>query len=196
MTDQIANNVTDKDRELARKWAELIEANPNSWGLRIRAVARVILNAVPTAPRPTLAEMPPEERGACRWMQADTAGSSDTCVLFVIGTGSAKGIAKDGRVTTGPHECFTPRPDLPRLEWPGDKKVEDANTVKVGDLIESADDPRLDALPVGSILLDRDNDAATKRAESWSGAGYEPIPDEGDDGGPWRVAHIGQGADQ
>ena len=75
------------------------------------------LEALLPAP-PTLADMSPEERRDCQWMQADTAGADDTCVLFVIGTGSAKGVAKSGRVTTGPHECFTPRPDLPRLEWP------------------------------------------------------------------------------
>ena len=116
MTDQTVPDVTDDDRRRAREWAEGIEANPKSWSLLTRTAARVVLNAVPALP--TLADMTPEERDDCQWMQADTAGADDTCVLFVIGTRSAKGVAKGGRVTTGPHECFTPRPDLPRLEWP------------------------------------------------------------------------------
>lgn len=117
MTDQTVPDVTDDDRKLAREWAEFIESDVTGLSSRRkRAAARVILDAVPALP--TLADMTPEERDDCQWMQADTAGADDTCVLFVIGTRSAKGVAKGGRVTTGPHKCFTPRPDLPRLKWP------------------------------------------------------------------------------
>ena len=71
-------------------------------------------------------------------------------------------------------------------------KVEDV--VKVDDVFASADDPRLAALPDGSILLDREDDAIIKRDGAWSGAGY--VPNESEGNGPWRVDYIGQGDDQ
>lgn len=79
---------------------------------------------------------------------------------------------------------------------PADKKPEDVTPVKVGDVIESADDPRLDALPTYSALVDRDGDVVVKGEKIWAGDGYHPIPDEGDEFGPWKVMHIVQGADQ
>lgn len=77
-----------------------------------------------------------------------------------------------------------------------DQEVEDVTPVKAGDVIESADDPRLDALPIGSILLDRDGEAVTKRREEWEGGGRIPIPYEGEVFGPWTVLHIPKKADQ
>lgn len=44
-----------------------------------------------------------------------------------------------------------------------DEKTTDATPTEVGDIIESADDPRFKTLPVGSVLLDRDGVTMTKR---------------------------------
>lgn len=66
----------------------------------------------------------------------------------------------------------------------------------VGTVIESADDPRIAALPLGSILLDRDEEATIKRPVAWTGLGNKPIPSEGDTFGPWTVRRIGREADQ
>ena len=75
-----------------------------------------------------------------------------------------------------------------------DQEAEDATPAKAGTVIESAADPRLSALPVGTILLDFDGDEVVKRGEDWAGIGYLPIPDEGDEWGPWTVLHTGREA--
>ena len=65
-----------------------------------------------------------------------------------------------------------------------------------GDVIESADDPRIDALPVGSVLSDCDGETIAKRAEAWAGIGYIPIASERDEFGPWTVRRVGWEDDQ
>lgn len=121
MTDhELPANLTEEEVERARRWAEGIEANPKSWSLLTRTAARVILNAVPAPSPPTLADMTPEERAACRWMRADVAGTSkrymiadprdednDTAILF----------SEEGQPEWFLPEYVTPRPDLPRLTW-------------------------------------------------------------------------------
>lgn len=190
MTDKTISDVTEAERRLARQWARSVEANRDSWNDTIRAAARVILDAVSV---PTMADMSPEERAECRWMQCD-AGPYGRRGL-IVGTGEWAVYVTDKE--TGGYSNYSPDlvtalPDLPRVEWSGTEK--DANTAKIGTVIESSNDPRLAALPIGSVLLDRDNDAVTKRDETWDGAGY--YPDEGRDLGPWKVAHIGQEDDQ
>lgn len=82
------------------------------------------LEALLTPSLPTLADMTPEERQACQWMQADVKlanGGSATCVIANPRMPGAKvrvwaphggsDDVEEGRVT--------PLPDLPRLEWPG-----------------------------------------------------------------------------
>ena len=65
--------------------------------------------------------------------------------------------------------------------------------VRVGDLIESADDPRIAALPTGSVLADRDGDEVDKRTEGyWNGGGFVPLPIQGNKFGPWTVRRIGK----
>ena len=124
MTDQTTPDVTDDDRRRARECAEFIEADMSAWGDGIRALARVFLNAFPAPPRPTLADMTPEERHACRWMQADV---KDRGVRYVIANplddeNEVALIDPDGDICWLPPGRVTPRPDLPRLEWPGTGK--------------------------------------------------------------------------
>ena len=200
MTDQTIPAVTDDDRRLAREWAGFIESRRETWTERIRAAARVILDAVPAPPpkRPTLADVSGPDREACRWMQADVENRGVRYVIVAPYDEDdyAGLISADGGIAWVPLGYVTPRPDLPRMTWPGDKKAEDVAPVKVGDVIESADDPRISALPVGSVLIDRDRETVAKRSEAWAGLGYIPIESEGDEFGPWTVRRIGWEADQ
>ena len=208
MTDQTTPDVTDDDRKLAREWAESIESTTNSaesttnpWSDRAIAAARVILDAVPAPPRPTLADMTPEERAACQWMQCDVTGFRGRWVLATPydEDGDAGLISACGEMAWSSPAQITPRPDLPRLEWPDDQKADDVPPVKVGDVIESADDPRLAALPAGTVLRDLDGEEVTRSEGgpgTWRGAGYIPIPSQGNEFGPWTVRRIGLVADQ
>ena len=190
MTEQNIPDVTVAEQRLARQWAKSVEANRDTWNYNIRAAARVILNA-PSVP--TMADITEEERHECRWMQCD-AGPDDRRGL-ILGTGEWAVYVADketGVQSNHSPDLVTARPDLPRMEWNGTEKAEDESTVKIGDEIESADDPRLVALPEGTILLDQDGEATFKRNEAWNGPGYTPIPEEGEEFGPWTVERIGQ----
>ena len=70
------------------------------------------------------------------------------------------------------------------------------NKYLVGRRVTTADDPRVAALPVGTILLDRDRKTVTNEWGDWTGEGYKPIPSQGDEFGPWTVERIGKDADQ
>ena len=121
MTDQTAHDVTNEERMLARKWAKSIESRTETWTACTRAAVRVILDAVPTPP--TLADMTKEERDACQWMQADVKGYEITAgIIAKINPTDAHLIASDGETWFLELDTVTPRPDLPRMEWPSDKK--------------------------------------------------------------------------
>lgn len=148
-----------------------------------------------TAP-PTLAEMTPAARNECQWMQADVA---DYDTRYVIANprdkhGEVVLIADDGEIDWFLPEYVTPLPDLPRMTWPSEQKIEDVPTVKIGDVIDSADDPRLAALPVWTVLHDRDGEEITRNEGApgtWRGTGYIPIAGDGTEFGPWTVRRIG-----
>ena len=128
MTDQTAPDTTNHDRRLAHSWAETVKANPECWGQRQLAAARVILDDLPDPPPPTLADMLPKERAACKWMQADVA---DYNTRYVIADphdedGETQLLADDGTIKWIFPAYVTPRPDLPRMEWPGDQKPDPA----------------------------------------------------------------------
>ena len=73
--------------------------------------------------RPTMEDMTPEEREDCRWMQADVAGMSGRyAIIPVLGDGRAVLADECGGVIYQDYEQVTPRPDLPRMEFPGGKK--------------------------------------------------------------------------
>ena len=191
MTKQNIPDVTVAEQRLARQWAKSVEANRDTWNYNIRAAARVILNA---ACVPTMADMTEEERHECRWMQCDADPYGRRGLIVKVKDWSVYVVDKEtGVYSNYSPDLVTARPDLHRFEWSDTEKVEDENTVEIGDVIESAADPRIDALPDGSILIDRDGAATFKRGErDWSGAGYRPILSEGDEFGPWTVERIGQ----
>ena len=78
--------------------------------------------------RPTLADMTGKERSACRWMQCDYAGeTSDFTSPGVIGYfdhGDRKAVILTPTcgIVRRDYDRVTPRPDLPRLAWPGTEK--------------------------------------------------------------------------
>ena len=125
MTDQNIPAVTDDDRRLAYEWAKSVEANLDTWGGRLSAPARVILDAVPAPP--TLADMTMPERRACNWMQCDVEGQDGEWMIIdpfddedhahVVGR-------RRGNMRIFQAKHVTPRPDLPRMEWDGDQKPE------------------------------------------------------------------------
>ncbi|WP_292814716.1 hypothetical protein [Microbacterium sp.] len=156
---------------------------------------------LPAPPRPTLADMTEEERAACQWMQAEVHDMPRLREGVLVRTDQDCGYVLDSKGETWfvDHAKVTPRPGLPRMEWPGDQKPEEVTPVKVGDVIESADDPRLAALPAGSILVDRDGGAfEVTKADTgeWGGIGYVPSQGTGTKWGPWTVRRIGKEADQ
>lgn len=141
-------------------------------------------------PLPTLADMTDDERASCRWMQADIKPWGRAVIIDPDrNSGRAALIDRDDGLTYWDYYRVTPRPDLPCLEWPDDTPT-GPDTLAVGTVIESADDPRIAALPVGTILLDRNEEATTQRYWGWSGAGYAPEEEGGAEFGPWTVLHI------
>lgn len=127
MTDQtIPADLHPEDVEHARAYVQdFLDATyaPD----RTLAVARVLHALLPPPPRPTLADMAPEERVACRRMQCDHGIPGHPQSRGVIGYfdhGAERVlILTDTRgIVRRDYDCVTPRPDLPRLEWPGDQK--------------------------------------------------------------------------
>ena len=87
---------------------------------------------LPDPPLPTLADMTSEERDGCERMQCDVGGEDARAVIFnpYWEDGSARVMWPDGVFTYPGWERVTPRPDLPRLEWPGpDQDGEEATKV-------------------------------------------------------------------
>ena len=190
MNDQtIPADLTRDEARAVREWAERARA-AKVQDDTVAHAARVLLAVLPKPP--TLADMPREERASCKWMQADTDQQGRAVIISPnASVGRALMIDQEANLIYAAREQVTPRPDLPRLEWPHTyQEAKDTTPAKVGDVIESADDPRLPDLPLGSALLDRDGDATVKRHNDWTGLGYAPDPDEGDERGPWTVLHI------
>ena len=78
-------------------------------------------------PRPTLADMSMEERAECRWMQCDYGGvirdSQSRGVIGYLDHGDKVAVILTTKcgIRRRDYASVTPRPDLPRLEWPGDQ---------------------------------------------------------------------------
>lgn len=93
---------------------------------RTLAVARVLYALLPPPPRPTLADMAPEERAECRWMQCDYGGvirdSQSRGVIGYLDHGDKVAVILTTKcgIRQRDYASVTPRPDLPRMTWPGD----------------------------------------------------------------------------
>ena len=124
MTDQ--NALADKVRKIVndmRRHADhdAVRGTEEEYTRHFVALLEALL---PPPPRPTLADMTPQERAACQWMQADVEGRNTRYVIANPdgGDGEASLIDSDGKIDWVFLEYVTPRPDLPRLEWPSDQK--------------------------------------------------------------------------
>ena len=89
---------------------------------------------LPTTTRPTLDDMTDKERDACRGMQADVEGMSGRYVIIHPrqGAGAVAAVSEDGEIKWFVPGQVTPRPDLPRLEWPGNKQPDPAPALPDG----------------------------------------------------------------
>lgn len=122
-------------------------------------------------PRPTLAGMAPSKRAACQWMQADV---EDHSVRYVIAApfdedDDAVLLDADGAVDWFSPERVTPRPDLPRMEWPRDTGIPG---VAVGVPVT---DPDLihrisDEAPPGTIVVEANLSATVRNGRYWHSA--------------------------
>ena len=120
MDDQIP---ADKVRKLAARFRQQMEPHtPFAEGMVWERAAEAVESLLPTPPRPTLADMTPEERDACQWMQADLNGYGSRVVIVnpCWDDGSARVMWMHTRIGVVPQRSITPRPDLPRMTWPGD----------------------------------------------------------------------------
>ena len=152
-------------------------------------------------PRPTLADMTEEERHTCRWMQAE---GGDLGGRYVIATpfdddGEAALVSDEGGIYWVPIECVIPRPDLPRLEWPGDKKPDTSATVPESTLAVGSVWNNTDALADACeesgrdqiVVLDRTGDAYVWAGEAeWWECSTPPRA------APFTIIHAGRKADQ
>lgn len=81
-----------------------------------------VAEIVAAARAKTLADMTEQERDDCQWMQADTEHKGRVVILDPCWKdGSARLLCPSGFIDPNPTEWekVTPRPDLPRMEWPG-----------------------------------------------------------------------------
>lgn len=127
--------MTDKDlSEKVREIAEKMHRHANHNNVRgteeeyVRLFADQLEALLPAPPRPTLAGMTLEEREERQWMQADVKDVFGRWVItYPCDDDGYVGVVSDsGWPELFPANRVTPRPDLPRLEWPGDKKPDPA----------------------------------------------------------------------
>ena len=159
MTDQtIPADLHPEDVEHARAYVQdFLDATyaPD----RTLAVARVLHALLPAPPRPTLANMSPKERAECAWMQADVEHRGRAVVIVPEwGAGHAELLNRWGSVFYAAHDRVTPRPDLPRLEWPGDKNPVPAPAPSLPEGWRLADHPRYGRVFVTTPEPDGDGD--------------------------------------
>ena len=85
---------------------------------------RDALKALITPKLPTLADMTPEERKACQWMQCKVAYSDEIHVVARTGLKLSALWREDGYELQRNNDHITPLPDLQKLKWPGSEVVE------------------------------------------------------------------------
>lgn len=102
------------DAEKVREIYDRYRANETTLHEAFRAAV-----ALTTPPLPTLADMTPEERPACKLMQCSVAGSDSRYAIRAFDLGGKVLLLRDDfLVVKSSNDLVTPLPDLPRLEWP------------------------------------------------------------------------------
>lgn len=109
-------------------------------------VADAMEAILPPPPRPTLEDMTGEERRECRLMQADVGDEVNRPVIVnpCWEEGRARVMWPGGFIDQVDWDRVTPRPDLPRMEWPSNKKADTSdaaplNTLAMGIVWDDAD---------------------------------------------------------
>ena len=166
MTDQtIPADQVRRARQWARDILDDVE-NGASVSAYARDAARTLMAMMP---RPTLADMSAEERAACQWMQADTNGGRDVISNPCYDQGRATLLLRDGTSIPVGMEKITPRPDLPRMEWPRDTGIPGVAIdvpVTDPDLIHRISDEA----PTGTIVAEANLNATVRNGRYWHSA--------------------------
>ena len=120
MSNQISADKVREARDLHRDAAKMVTITDAEREIH-QHVADAMDALLPPPPRPTLADMTPKERHACRWMQADVDGITGRWLILnpYDEDGDVEVVLESGRKEYFSPERVTPRPDLPRMEWPG-----------------------------------------------------------------------------
>lgn len=112
---------------------------------------------------PTLADMTTEEREKSVLMQAQDA-KGKLCIILYVSPSGASVLYKGGANGSWSLDSVTPRPDLPRLEWPS---CEPEPEYRIGKMLETFED--FQNAPIGTIARDADGDIMCKKDEySWA----------------------------
>lgn len=111
----------------------------------------------------TLAEMTPEERAECQWMQATVMDEEDvmTGVIQRVHPHGIWVMFKSGRRNDYRPEEVVPRPDLPRMVWPDADHPE---------FLQTEEDYR--SAPEGTIVAEDDSTPIVLIDELWRNAGH------------------------
>lgn len=109
---------------------------------------------------PTLADMTVEEREKSVFMQAVDRGGA-LCIILCAYFNGVSVFYKDGTKGVWSLDSVTPRPDLPKLEWPSSEPEPE---YKIGKKLETLED--FENAPVGTVAIDADGDIMYKQDES------------------------------
>lgn len=123
MTDQTIP--ADQVRDLAKRLRSYVGPTLTAGECQVwERAAEAIEALLPAPPLPTLADMPPDDRAACQWMQCEVHDVPGLREGVLVCTDQDCGYVLDEKGETWflDHTKVTPRPDLPRMEWPGDQK--------------------------------------------------------------------------
>lgn len=190
MTDQTIP--ADKVRDLRDQYARLIvDAGTKEAQAYYGHVVKVLDALLPAPKHPTLAGMTAGERVACKWMQADTEQQGRTVIISPnASVGRALMIDQEANLLYVARDEVTPRPDLPRMEWPDTEKAAPAPAP---------------ALPEGWRLADHKDlgrGIVTNTTPNRNGHVYFVLPDDEDHRGygegwcdPEELTYIDQEAD-
>ena len=129
MTDQ--TTLADQVRAILDGWERIKEHA--DWD-DIDNLVQDIRDLLHTSTPQTLADMTPDEQDECAGMQADLAQGDR--VVILDGTPDAAGLVQVLEKSLDVYRAYpaevTPRPDLPRMEWPGNEKPDPAPALPDG----------------------------------------------------------------
>ncbi|MHC9641627.1 hypothetical protein ACQXX0_02255 [Corynebacterium diphtheriae] len=126
-------------------------------------------------PLPTLADMTTEEREKCMFIQAVDRGGKLCCILYASPSGVSV-FYKDGTKGAWSLDSVTPRPDLPKLEWPS---CEPEPEFSVGKKLETLED--FQNTPIGTVAIDADGDIIRREDETSWWVRSDPPTQDADD---------------